>query len=177
MNLSGMSGETFAALLTPCLPSVRKLVQSRLRAWDEAEDVLQQTLLQAFKHRDQLQAHAKFKSWLCSIARNEICMFHRRVRIDLPLPESPGMECRDRAPSPLEQLEQFERANRMQHAMAALSEADRTAIRLRDFEGLSMAETAKAIRKSEPAAKSVHFRARRRLKLALHGTIRTESRG
>lgn len=35
MNLSGKSGETFAALLTPCLPSVRKLAQSRLRALDQ----------------------------------------------------------------------------------------------------------------------------------------------
>lgn len=167
MNLSVMSGETFAALLTPCLPSVRKLVLSRLRAWDEAEDVLQQTLLQAFRHRDQLQTPSKFKSWLWSIAINEIHMFHRRVRLHIPLPESPTMEYRDRAPSPLEQLEQLERMSRIQNAITTLSECDRTAIRLRDLEGLSMADTAKAMRRSEPAAKSVHFRARRRLKLAL----------
>jgi RNA polymerase sigma-70 factor, ECF subfamily len=169
MNLSGMSAETFAALLTPCLPSVRRLVQSRLRVWDEAEDVLQQTLLQAFRHRDQLQAHSKFKSWLWSIAMNEICMFHRRVRRHAPLPESPGMECRDRAPSPFERFEQLERRRRIQNAIATLSEGDRTAIRLRDLEGLSMPDTAKAMRRSEPAAKSVHFRARKRLKLALSG--------
>ena len=113
MTLSGMSGETFSALLTPCLPAVRRLVQSRLRAWDEAEDVLQQTLLQAFKHRDQLRTHSKFKSWLLSIAINEIWMFHRRARVHASLPESPGMECRDRAPSPLEQLEQLERLGRL----------------------------------------------------------------
>jgi RNA polymerase sigma-70 factor (ECF subfamily) len=169
MNLSGMSGETFAALLTPCLPSVRRLVRSRLRLWDEAEDVLQQTLLQAFKHRDQLHANSKFKSWLWSIAMNEICMFHRRVRLHAPLPESPGMECRDRTPSPLERLEQLERRRRIQKAMATLSESDRTAIRLRDLDGLTIAETAKAMRRSEPAAKSAHYRARQRLKLALSG--------
>ena len=96
MNLSAMSGETFEALLTPCLPAVRKLVQSRLRAWDRAEDILQQTVLQAFEHRDQLQSHSKFKSWLSSIAINEIYMFHRGVRVHVPLPDLPGMECRDR---------------------------------------------------------------------------------
>ncbi len=167
MNLSGMSGETFATLLNPCLPSMRKLVQSRLRTSDQAEDVLQQTLLQAFKHRDQLQAHSKFKSWLWSIAMNEICMFYRRDRIDVPLPDSPAMECRDTGPSPLEQLEQLERVNRIQNAMAMLSKRDRTAIRLRDLEGFTMAETAEVLRSSEPAAKSVHFRARQRLKAAL----------
>jgi RNA polymerase sigma-70 factor, ECF subfamily len=167
MNVSAMSGETFTALLTPCLPSVRKLVQSHLRAWDHAEDVLQQTLLQAFKHRDQLQSPSKFKSWLWSIAMNEICMFHRRFRIFVPLPESPAMEWRDRAPSPLEQFEQGERASRIRSAMATLCERDRTAIRLRDLEEFTLSETAEAMRSSEPAAKSTHFRARRRLKLAL----------
>ena len=166
MKLSAMSGETFEALLTPRLPSVRKLVQSRLRTWDHAEDVLQQTLLQAFEHRDQLQSHSKFKSWLSSIAINEVYMFHRGARVHYPLPDSPGMECRDRDPSPLEQLEQLEWVSRLNIAMATLSECDRTAIRLRDLEGFTMAQTAEKLRKSEPAAKSVHFRARRRLKLA-----------
>jgi len=41
------------------------------------------------------------------------------------------------------------------------------AIRLRDLEGLTLPETATALDKSESAAKSVHFRARRRLKVAL----------
>ena len=177
MNCTGMSGETFVALLTPCLPSVRKLVRSRLRAWDQAEDVLQQTLLQAFKHRDQLREHSKFKSWLWSIAVNEICIFHRCVRVEEPLPESPAMECRDRGPSPLEHLEQLERVSRIQTALAALSERDRTAIRLRDLGGFTLAETAKALRSSEPAAKSVHFRARWRLKLALSRTGQPKSRG
>ena len=169
MSLPVMSSETFTALLTPCLPAVRKLVQSRLRAWDEAEDVVQQTLLQAFKHRDQLRAHSKFKSWLLSIAVNEVWMFHRHARFHASLPKSPGMECRDHAPSPLERLEQLERANRIQTALVTLSAYDRTAIRLRDLEGLTLAETAKATRKSERAAKSRHFRARRRLRLALTG--------
>ena len=148
---------------------MRRLVQSRLRLWDEAEDVLQQTLLQAFTHRDQLQAHSKFKSWLWSIAMNEICMFHRRVQLHAPLPESPGMECCDRTPSPLERFEQLEGRRRIQKAIATLSESDRTAIRLRDLDGLTMVETAKVMRRSEPAAKSAHYRARQRLKLAMRG--------
>ena len=96
-GMSGMSGETFAVLLTPCLPSVRKLVQSRLRALYQAEDALQQTLFQTFRHRDRLQSYSKFKSWLYWIATNEIYMFHRCVRVPVPLPESPTVENRDRA--------------------------------------------------------------------------------
>ena len=177
MNRSGMSSETFAALLTQCLPSVRKLVQSRLRGWDQTEDVLQQALLRAFEHRDQLQSHSKFKSWLTSIAINEVYMLYRRNRVYVSLHDSPNMDYRDRAPSPLEQLEQLERVRRIQTAMAQISERDRTAIRLRDLEGFTIVETAKALASSKPAAKSVHFRARQRLKLALCETHQPKSRG
>jgi RNA polymerase sigma-70 factor, ECF subfamily len=167
MNCAVMSRETFSELLAPCLPSVRKLVQSRLRAWDQAEDVLQQTLLQAFKHRDQLKSHSKFKSWLWSIAINEICMFHRRLRFFVPLQDSLLMNCRDEAPSPLDRLERLERVSRVRTAMGTLSERDRTTLRLRDLEGHTLAKTAEAMRSSQPAVKSVQFRARRRLKVAL----------
>jgi len=167
MNCADMSRETFSELLAACLPSVRKMVQSRLRAWDQAEDVLQQTLLQAFKHRDQLQAHSKFKSWLWSIATNEIYMFHRRLRLHVPLQDSVAMNYRDEAQSPLDRVERIERVSRVRTAMGMLSERDRTTLRLRDFEGLSLAETAEAMRSSQSAAKSAQFRARQRLKMAL----------
>lgn len=167
MSRENMSRETFADLLVPCLPFVRKLLYSRLRARDQAEDVLQQTLLQAFKHKDNLREQAKIKSWLWSIALNEIRMLRRRDRPYLPLDDWPALECRDRALSPLARLEQLERSNWLHAAMSTLSDRDRTAIRLRDLDGLSLVETAAAIHRSEPAAKSVHFRARRRLELAL----------
>ena len=66
---------------------------------------------------------------------------------------------------PLEQFERLERVSRLKTAVATLSECG-TAIRLRDLEGFTMAQTAEKLRKSKPAAKSVHFRARRRLRLA-----------
>jgi len=177
MNLPGMSGERFAELLTLCLPSVRKLVFARLRGGDDAEDIVQQTLLQAFRHRDRLRAHSKFKSWLWSIALNEIRMLHRRDRLLVPLHESAAIDCRDRAPSPLARLEELERSNWLGSAMARLSERDRAAIRLRDLNGLTLRETAKALRSSEPATKSAHFRARRRLETALRRSPSANVRG
>jgi len=55
-----MTGETFEALLAPNLPSMRRLVQMRMRTTDHADDVIQQTLLRAFVRRDQLRASSKF---------------------------------------------------------------------------------------------------------------------
>ncbi len=105
-----MTGDTFEALLAPNLQSVRRFVQTRLRTSDHADDVIQQTLLQAFVHRDQLRVSSKFKSWLCSIAMNEVRLFFRHGRPTTPLPEFPPIDSCDSGPSPLARVEELERA-------------------------------------------------------------------
>src|ERR1035438_1668612 len=143
-----MTGDTFETLLAPNLPLVRRFVQARLRASDHADDIIQQTLLHAFAHRDQLRASSKFKSWLCSIAMNEVRTFFRFDRPTLSLDEFPHIDSRDSGLSPLARVEHMERLEWLQAGMEKLSERDRAAIRLRDFEGLSLTETAEADRKS-----------------------------
>jgi RNA polymerase sigma-70 factor (ECF subfamily) len=167
-----MTGDTFEALLGPNLQSVRRFVQTRLRTSDHADDVLQQTLLHAFAHRDQLRASSKFKSWLCSIAMNEVRMFFRNGRPTISLDEFPQIDSRDSQPSPLARVEEMERMEWLQAGMERLSDRDRETIRLRDFDGLSLTETAEAFELSESAAKSSHFRARRRLACAVRGMER-----
>jgi RNA polymerase sigma-70 factor, ECF subfamily len=168
-----MTGDTFETLLAPSLPSVRRFVQTRLRASDHADDIIQETLLHAFAHRDQLRASSKFKSWLCSIAMNEVRMFFRTDRPTLSLDEFPHIDSRDSEPSPLAKVEQKERLEWLQAGMEKLSDRDRAAIRLRDFEGLSLTETAEAFDSSEAAAKSSHFRARKRLASAVRSACGT----
>lgn len=163
-----MTGDTFEALLGPNLQWVRRFVQMRLRASDHADDIIQQTLLHAFAHRDQLRASSKFKSWLCSIAMNEVRMFFRTDRVVLSLDEFPDIDSRDSGPSPLARVEQMERREWLKAGMDKLSDRDRGTIRLRDFEGLSLTETAEAFESSEAATKSSHFRARKRLAGAVH---------
>ena len=90
-----MTGETFEALLAPNLPSVRRFVQMRMRTHDHADDVIQQALLRAFVRRDQLRASSKFRSWLCSIAMNEVRMFFRTGRPTMSLHEFPQIDSRD----------------------------------------------------------------------------------
>jgi RNA polymerase sigma factor (sigma-70 family) len=66
----------------------------------------------------------------------------------------------------------MERMDRLQAGMDRLSDRDRETIRLRDFDGLSLTEAAEAFELSESAAKSSHFRARRRLACALRSMDR-----
>ena len=79
-----MSIETFGDLLAPNLDAVRRCVRMRLRTKDHVEDVLQQTLFLASAHRHQLGAPSKFRSWLFSIAVNEIRAFLRSARKTSP---------------------------------------------------------------------------------------------
>src|SRR5580698_6450066 len=172
-----MTGDTFEALLAPNLPSVRRFVQTRLRTSDHADDIVQQTLLHAFAHRHQLRASSKFKSWLCSIAMNEVRMFFRTDRPNISLDEFPKIDSRDSGPSPLARMEQMERLEWLHAGMKRLSDRDRRAIRLRDFDELSLTETAQVIASSEAATKSSHFRARKRLAGAVRSVCGIQKTG
>lgn len=167
-----MTGDAFETLLAPNLPLVRRFVQTRLRTPDHADDVIQQILLRAFAHRHQLRASSKFKSWLCSIAMNEVRMFFRTARRTVSLEQFPMIDSRDSEPSPLARAEQLQRLEWLQSGMERLSDRDRETIRLRDLEGMSLTETAEVFELSESAAKSTHFRARRRLAGVLRGVER-----
>jgi RNA polymerase sigma factor (sigma-70 family) len=162
-----MSGDTFMGLLAPNLQPLRRLLQARIPG--QADDVLQQALLRAFARRDQLRLRSKFRSWLWAIAFNEMRMFFRVERHTISLDEFPSIDPNDQAPSPLARSEQLETLEWLHAGLAKLSGRDRTAIRLRDLDGLSTVETAKALAISKAAAKSTHFRARKRLAYALHG--------
>jgi len=166
-----MTGETFEALLAPNLPSVRRFVQMRMRTPDHADDVIQQTSLRAFVHRNQLRTSSRFRSCLYSIAMNEVRMFFRTGHPAVSLHEFPQIHSRDSGPSPLARVEETERLEWLKAGMDRLFD-DRETIRLRDLEGMSLAETAQALELSESAAKSTHFRARQRLAGALRSMER-----
>ena len=167
-----MSDDTFMGLLAPNLQPLRKLLQARLKNPGQADDVLQQALLRAFINRDQLRLGSKFRSWLWTIAFNEMRMFFRRERVTISLDEFPNIDPSDRAPSPLVRIEQIEKEEWLHAGLASLSSRDRTAIRLLDLHGLSVAETSVTLAISNAAVRSTHFRARKRLSSALRRASR-----
>jgi len=158
-----MSGESFTDLLEPTLPAIRKFVRSKMKMSDQAEDVLQQTLLHAFAHRDQLRASSKFKSWIASIAMNEIRGLARRTRFCLPLDGLPPLIAPDQSACPHKTYERRERAERLYSGLAQLSDRDREAIQMVDFAETHVSEAATKLSVTPSALKSAHYRARRRL--------------
>ncbi len=158
-----MSEDTFETLLARNIRLVRMLVNTRLKRCIYAEDLVQEILLRAFLHRDQLDADAKFTNWIWSIALNEIRSFLRRRHGMASLEDFPNLDLPDDAVSPLARLEGIEARDQLRVCLAQLSERDQATIRLKDIEDRSIREMAAAIHSTESAAKTAHFRATKRL--------------
>ena len=79
----------FEALLCEHRAAVERYVRFRIPSREDAEDVLQETYVTAYRHFESLKSAEAFKPWLLSIARNR-CADHFRAmarRMELPLEE------------------------------------------------------------------------------------------
>ncbi|MBN2303653.1 MAG: sigma-70 family RNA polymerase sigma factor [Anaerolineae bacterium] len=142
----------------------------------DAEDVLQETFLSAFKSIDRFQERASLSTWLYRIATNAALMRLRRkepvqVSVDEPIESDDG----DQIPRqffdfcclPEESLMREEAQAEMKRAIDELSPTLRSVFVLRDIEGLSTQETADALDLSVSAVKSRLMRARLSLRETL----------
>ena len=125
---------------------------------DEAEDLTQDIFLKLFKSLDTFDRRANFQTWLISVSRN-LCIDHyRSVRkeretIDRGVdPNQLTPESHDRGP--MAALEQRDRVTLLRQAMAALPEALRTAILLRDIQEMSYQDIAERLKLPEGTVKS-----------------------
>lgn len=155
-------------------PRLMRLAVHMMGQADEAEDVLQESFIQACSHLDEFQGKSNLGSWLHRIVLNTALMRLRRkqtVTIGLdeddgatqPLPEA----LIDRTSEPGEALLSTEMRETIDQALLDLPPALRTAFVLRDMEGLSTREAAAALGIGEPALKVRLHRARLALRDAL----------
>jgi RNA polymerase sigma factor (sigma-70 family) len=69
----------FADYVALHLPFLNRVVRRLMRGDEMAEDVVQQTVLKALKHANQFRFESTLKTWLTSIAVNEVYQTYRRV--------------------------------------------------------------------------------------------------
>lgn len=156
----------------------------------DAEDILQETFLSAFKSIDRFEARSTLSTWLYRIASNAALMRLRRkepdqVSVDEPVERDDGetmpRQFFDFCCLPEESLLREEAVEEMYRAVEELSPTLRSVFILRDIEGLSTEETADALDLSISAVKSRLMRARLKLREELsfyfsHGPLLSESR-
>lgn len=141
-----------------------------------AEDVVQETYLNAWKSLDRFDGRSRLGTWLFRIAYNNALMRLRSTKPVDPLLEDVDSES---APSPAEVVpwvetpedivEKGETAQVLEEAIAAIPESLGLVFQLRDVEGRSTAETAEILGITEGTVKVRLHRARLALRERLSG--------
>jgi RNA polymerase sigma-70 factor (ECF subfamily) len=135
----------------------------------DARDVLQETLVGAFRNLGSYRGEGALSTWLFQIARSHCIKAHRR-RVgepaqNLPLDEASALPAE--AAEPDRRAEAREIGELISAAMLALPEPSREVLILRDVEGLSASEAAEVLGIEVGALKSRLHRARMELRTRL----------
>jgi RNA polymerase sigma-70 factor, ECF subfamily len=132
----------------------------------DAEDMVQETFLRAFRQLHRFDGRASFGTWLYRIATNcslDLIRARRTHGEQQPGPDATASP----DPSPERVTRSKQVAKMLDHALEQLTEAERTAFLLRHYEGCNIEEIAKVLGVRSGAAKHSVFRAVQKLRGAL----------
>lgn len=145
---------------------------------EDAEDVLIEALLKAYRHLEQLREVAAFQAWLAQIARRACWQLKEREAlqplIQLSMLEEEGTEISDGKRSLESEVAGRQLKKLLDDAVAKLPEGDRDVFLLRDVEEMPGDEVAKRLGISVAAMKSRLHRARAMLRKQLDEVLGTE---
>jgi RNA polymerase sigma-70 factor, ECF subfamily len=167
---------SFAQLVDVTSGKIYRLVFQILGNAQDAEDVLQETYIKAFRSLPDFEGRSSLKTWLYRIAVNEALMLVRKhnpkmISVDETTPdeESDGenMEIVDWCCLPESELLSGEGRHFLDRAVQSLPELLRVVFVMRDIEGLSIQETAETLGITESTVKTRLLRARLRLRQEL----------
>ena len=162
--------ELFYDLIKPCERAVFLTAFSVLKSEADAEEVVQEAALKAYKALSSFRGEAKFSTWLVKITLNEARMRLRRSRADseVSLENFVDDGDSDYTPAvltdwreiPSEALDRKELREILQRALDELPEKYREVLISRDVRGMNIQETAHLLGISEGMVKTRLFRAR-----------------
>lgn len=172
-------GETalFEVLMRRYNQRIYRVVRAILKDDADAEDVMQQAYLNAYRHLDQFAERAMFSTWLTKIAVYEALGRVRKRQPATSLDETTAEgttimdTLRSREADPEQELLAKETTGLLEAAVTALPDALREVFMLRDVEGLSTLETADSLGIKEDTVKTRLHRARRHMRRQLTSQI------
>jgi RNA polymerase sigma-70 factor (ECF subfamily) len=162
--------DLFYDLIKPCERAVFLTAYSVLKSEADAEEVVQEAALKAYKALGSFRGEAKFSTWLVKITLNEARMKLRRSRSEseVSLEDFVDDGDSDYTPAvltdwreiPSESLERKELRDTLRRAVNELPEKYREVLISRDVREMNIAETAELLGISEGMVKTRLFRAR-----------------
>ncbi len=172
-ELQAGSETAFDWLVTHYHGPVYNLILGMLGDTADAADAAQEVFLKAFKGIRNFRQGSSLKTWLYRIAIREALnhrrWFQRHLQKNVSIDAEPGegaahIEIEDLAGTPFDQLAAHEIQAAVRSALQQVPDVFRTAVILRDLEGLSYEEVAEVLDCSVGTVKSRILRGRRALK-------------
>jgi RNA polymerase sigma-70 factor (ECF subfamily) len=171
----GGDSEAFRLLVERHGRSVYKVAFRITGRAEDAEDVVQETFLKAYRQLDKFEERASFGTWLHRIAWNcSVDLLRARPQRE-QAEEAETLEHLSTAapngnPGPLSPerlVASLQLGERVKAAMSRLSALERAAFVMRHYEGRTIQEISRALDIRENAAKHSIFRAVRKMRTAL----------
>jgi RNA polymerase sigma-70 factor, ECF subfamily len=126
----------FESLVIKHQDRLRRFISFRVENWEDALDLAQETLLQAYLSFDSFRGSSSFQTWLNGISRNVIGSWRRRKRIKC----GEYMETKDNQPGPSRLTERKEETDQLRNCLQKLTKTNREVLLLRDLSGLEYEE-------------------------------------
>jgi RNA polymerase sigma-70 factor, ECF subfamily len=172
--------EAFRLLVQQHSRGIFRLAYRMTANEQDAEDVVQETFLKAYRQIDRYEARCSFSTWLYRIASN-CSMYlirkrklreHKRQRAQDP-DQDVLVSIPAATPGPDRELYSSQISEGVNAALGELSAQERTAFVLRHFEGLSIEEIGLALGTGTNATKHSIFRAVQKLRRSLEPLVST----
>lgn len=143
-----------------------RMVYYRTRSTMDAEDITQDIFIRAFKNLSKLKAADRFRSWLFSIAVNQVRDHFRKKRFQKlfsPLSDSGNEELpsirTDENTEALDSLVRQDFWKQVKSLLDKLSRMEKEVFVLRFMDHLSIKEVSQVVKKSESTVKTHLYRA------------------
>lgn len=138
-------------------------IRSKVSSWEDAQDIYQEVILKIMNKSNQLKKAESLKSWLFTIARNQIIDFYRSNRLTMDIDSIPPF------PVPVEEkaTAYYELENCLSSFIAQLPEDYRQLIILSEIEGKSQKELSKSLNINYVTLRSKIQRGREKIKKML----------
>src|SRR5947207_9311203 len=166
--------DAFRVLVEAHARSIFNLAYRMTGNQEDADEVVQETFLRAYKSLDRFEGKSKFSTWVYRIAVNRCLDMMEKKKItgdytisDDPDPEAQTIQVASTDAGPERQLLSREANEKIALAMKMLTPTERIAFTLRHMEGQSIEAISKTLKVKENAAKNTIFRAVKKLRINL----------
>lgn len=170
-------GEAFGLLVNGHARTAFRLAYRLTGDERDAEDVVQESFIRAYRQLDRFEARSNFGTWLHRIVVNcamDVLRTRHARRVEQPDSDAEGPEVPgSHDPSPERLTLSTEIRRRVDASMRLLTPQERAAFALRHYEGRSIDEIGRTLGVQKSAAKHAVFRAVRKLRAALGPLRRT----